>query len=279
MGVGGAICFDLKYVFVISLLHHLGQLLIYSFCEVNENLLKCPGSHTIVYRCKCHIFSLKLNHIILVPRFWIFNNSVDVLIPIMVFVVRHWNDYAQSSHPSRWESHVCKFCRLGGTTTLRLFPAELAAEPFNPELCKGGKEETGGACVCPAQGPWGKAGEEMRWIHSCLIINIALINSKISVSIPILILSLYVGLNNSLFWSWQYYTFWIILFNCFQWPLKWSVTIIQNAQQKLLLQYLGLFLWNVVPQFFPVNFYEGCSLWNGWEGFCHTGNVLYFLNG
>lgn len=86
---GGANCFDLKYVFVNPYYHHLGQLLIYSFCAVNENLLKCPGSHKIIYRCKCHVFSLKLNHIILVPRFWIFNSSVDVLIPIMAFVVRH----------------------------------------------------------------------------------------------------------------------------------------------------------------------------------------------
>lgn len=165
MGVGGAICFDLRYVFVISLLHHLGQHLIYSFCEVNENLLKCPGSHTIVYRCKCHIFSLKWNHIILVPRFWIFNNSVDVLIPIMVFVVRHWNDYAQNSHPRRWESHVWEFCRLGGITTHRRFPVELSPEPFNPDLCRGGRQETGGASVSPAQCPWGKGRrDEMGFI-------------------------------------------------------------------------------------------------------------------
>lgn len=149
MGVGGAVCFDLRYVFVISLLHLLGQLLIYSFCEVNENLLKCPGSHTIAYRCKCHVFSLKWSRIILVPRFWIFYNSVDVLIPIMVFVVRHWNDYAQNSHPSRWESHECEFCRLGGITTHGWFPVQLPAEPFNPDLCRGGKEETGGASVSP----------------------------------------------------------------------------------------------------------------------------------
>lgn len=146
-GCWGAICFDLRYVFVISLLHHLGQLLIYSFWEVNENLQKCPGSRTTVYRCKCHVLSLKLNHIILVPTFWIFNNSVDVLIPIMVFVVRRWNDYAQNSHPSRWESHVCKFCRLGGITTCRLFPVQLSAECFNPDLFTGAKEETGGGPV------------------------------------------------------------------------------------------------------------------------------------
>lgn len=178
MGVGGAICFDLRYVFVISSWHHLGQLFIYSFCEVNENLLKSPGSHTIAHRCKCHIFRLKLNHIILVPRFWSFNNSVDVLIPIMVFVVRHWNDYAQNSHPSRWESPVCKFCRLGGITTHRLFPAELSAEPFHPDLGRGGKEETGGASVSPAQGPWGKAGRRWDGIRSCLVIKVALMNSN-----------------------------------------------------------------------------------------------------
>lgn len=51
---------------------------------------------------------------------------------------------------------MCKFCRLGGITTRRLFPVELSAEPFNPDLLKGGKEETGGASVSPAQGPWGK---------------------------------------------------------------------------------------------------------------------------
>lgn len=43
---GGEICFDLRYVFVISSRHHLGQLLIYSSCEVNENSTKKAQDHT-----------------------------------------------------------------------------------------------------------------------------------------------------------------------------------------------------------------------------------------
>lgn len=54
---------------------------------------------------------------------------------------------------------MCEFCRLGGTTTHRPFPAE----PFNPELCGEGRRKQVEP-LPPLLWVLGeKAGEKMRW--------------------------------------------------------------------------------------------------------------------
>lgn len=78
----------------------------------------------------------------------------------MAFVVRRWNDYAQNSHPSRWESQECKFCRLEAITTCRLFAVQLSPESFTFRPLQRRNEETGGVSLSPtAIWPWGKSME------------------------------------------------------------------------------------------------------------------------